>query len=304
MSDRSSPRPPSIAVLGIGEAAGAFLGGWDRRGAGIAAFDIKSAAADTAGWVEERCARFGVEHCPEVPAALRSAGLVVSLVTADQAVAAAGEAAPHLQAGALYVDGNSCSPDSKRRAARLVEAAGGRYVDMAIMAPVQRDRHRTPVLLAGPHAAEALQVLQGLGMRAEIAGDQVGQASSIKMVRSVMIKGIEALTAECMLAARRAGVMDAVLASLQASDPQLDWRKRSSYCLERMMVHGLRRAAEMREVAETVAALGLPERMSLAIAAWQQEIGEQHLAGGEDSLEERADRIVAALAGRSRRRPA
>ncbi len=295
MSDRSSPQPSGIAVLGIGEAAGAFLGGWDRRGARIASFDIKSAVADTLGWVEQRCARFGVEHCPSAAAALHGAGLVVSLVTADQAVAAAGDAASHLQAGALYVDGNSCSPDSKRRAARLVEAGGGRYVDMAIMAPVQRDRHRTPVLLAGPHAAAALRVLEGLGMRAEIAGEQVGQASSIKMVRSVMIKGIEALTAECMLAARRAGVMDAVLASLQESDPQLDWRKRSSYCLERMMVHGGRRAAEMREVADTVAALGLAERMSLASAEWQQEIGDLRLAGGEDRLEERADRILAAL---------
>ena len=175
MADRCPSPPATIALLGIGEAAAAFLGGWDRGGARIAAFDIKSAASDTAGWVEERCARFGAQHCPALPAALRDAVLVLSLVTADQAVAAARQAASHLRPGALYVDGNSCSPDSKRMAARLVEAAGGRYVDMAIMAPIARDRHRTPVLLAGPHAAEALRVLEGLGMRAEIAGEQVAK---------------------------------------------------------------------------------------------------------------------------------
>ena len=159
----------------------------------------------------------------------------------------------------------------------------------------ERCRHLTPVLLAGPHADAASRALASLGMRPGVADDQVGQASTIKMVRSVMIKGIEALTAECMLAARRAGVADAVLASLQASDASTDWRARASYNLERMMVHGGRRAAEMREVARTVAELGISDRMSRATAEWQQAIGDLGLEGGEDLVEDRADRILAAL---------
>jgi 3-hydroxyisobutyrate dehydrogenase-like beta-hydroxyacid dehydrogenase len=115
------------------------------------------------------------------------------------------------------------------------------------------------------------------------------------MVRSVIIKGIDALTAECMLAARRAGVADAVLASLQASDAGIDWRARASYNLERMMVHGGRRAAEMREVARTIAQLGLPGRMACATAEWQQAIGDLGREGGEDRVDDRADRILAAL---------
>jgi 3-hydroxyisobutyrate dehydrogenase-like beta-hydroxyacid dehydrogenase len=233
--------------------------------------------------------------CPSAAEALRGAQLILSLVTADQALNAATEAAPHLTSGALYIDDNSCSPQTKCQAAARVEAAGGRYVDMAIMAPVHPRRHLTPVLLAGPHADAASRALASLGMRPGVAGDQVGQASTIKMVRSVMIKGIEALTAECMLAARRAGVADAVLASLQASDASTDWRARASYNLERMMVHGGRRAAEMREVARTVAELGISDRMSRATAEWQQAIGDLGLEGGEDRVEDRADRILAAL---------
>ena len=61
--------------------------------------------------------------------------------------------------------------------------------------------------------------MAALDMRPRVIGDKVGDASAIKMIRSVMIKGLEALTAECLLAARRAGVADAVLASLQNSDP-------------------------------------------------------------------------------------
>jgi 3-hydroxyisobutyrate dehydrogenase-like beta-hydroxyacid dehydrogenase len=129
-------------------------------------------------------------------------------------------------------------------------------------------------------------------MRARVAGKTVGEASSIKMLRSVMIKGMEALTAECMLAARRAGVERSVLVSLQASDPGIDWTARSAYNLERMMVHGTRRAAEMEEVAATLRDLGLPDRMASAIADWQRQIGALGLVDTEPSLEVRADAIL------------
>ncbi len=112
------------------------------------------------------------------------------------------------------------------------------------MAPVHPKRHETPILLSGPEAEAALPVLTSLGMLPRVTGVRVGEASSIKMLRSVMIKGLEALTAEAMLAARKAGVEGAVIASLQASDPGIDWEKRSAYNLERMMVHGERRAAK------------------------------------------------------------
>jgi 3-hydroxyisobutyrate dehydrogenase-like beta-hydroxyacid dehydrogenase len=228
--------------------------------------------------------------------AVATADLVVSLVTADQAVVAAEAAAPHVAGGALYVDGNSCSPQRKRAAAERIEAAGGRYVDMAIMAPVHPLRQRVPVLLSGPHAKAALARLESLGMRPVIAGPEIGQASTIKMMRSIMVKGFEALTAECMLAARRAGVEEAVLASLQASDPEIDWPTKAAYYLERMMVHGRRRAAEMREVAQTVADLGLPDRLSSAIAAWQEEIGNLQIDGREEKVGASAERILAAMA--------
>ncbi len=115
------------------------------------------------------------------------------------------------------------------------------------------------------------------------------------MIRSVMIKGFEALTAECFLAARRAGVDDAVIASLQASDPGVDWPARGAYNLERMMAHGTRRAAEMREVAATLRELGLPDRMAAAAALWQDQIADLGLAPGTPDLAARADRILAAL---------
>src|SRR5690606_20334542 len=107
-----------------------------------------------------------------------------------------------------------CAPQTKQAAAKVIDGAGGRYVDVAVMAPVYPKRHLVPLLLAGPHAENAAETIKQLGMRPETTGTNIGDASSVKMLRSVMIKGFEALTAECFLAARRAGVEEAVLASL------------------------------------------------------------------------------------------
>ena len=279
-----------LAFVGFGEAGQAFAGAITRDGlSGIAGFDVAgregemSALGVTTGTRDE---------------VLAGADAVWCLVTADRAEEAARDCASALAEGALWLDGNSCSPGAKARSARIVEAAGARYVDVAIMAPVHPARAAVPLLLAGPHAEAALSVLKTIGMGGTIMGDRVGQASTIKMLRSVMIKGIEALTAESLLAARRAGVDEQVLASLQRSDPGFDWTARSAYNFERMAHHGKRRAAEMREVAKTVEELGLSGRMAAATALWQDEIaalGVGMADGTDDAFGARADALLKAL---------
>lgn len=287
-----------IALIGFGEAGRIFAAGWDREGGTVvAAFDLKLADRATEATMRAACEAAGVVPAGTAAEALAGAAQVFSLVTADHAAQAAAEAARVIEREAFYFDCNSCSPLTKAANARLIEAAGAAYVDVAVMAPVLSQGHRTPLLLSGPHAVRGLDALAALGMRATIAGAGVGDASAIKMLRSVFIKGLEALTAESLLAARRAGVEDAVLASLQASDPGIDWPKRSAYNLERMMQHGARRAAEMREVAKTLSDYGLPNRLAAAIAEWHDEIAALDLVAGEETLATRLDRLLAARAG-------
>lgn len=279
----------AIAMIGFGEAGRAVAQGWGREVcARLSVFDVKSEGPQ-AGEIAAACSRAGAACARDRAAALAGAAHVVCLVTADQAVAAARQCAPFLAPGAFWFDGNSCSPDAKREAARAIGAAGGRYVDMAIMAPIHPRLHKTPLLIAGPQ--EAADFLDAQGMEYRRLGEEIGSASAVKMIRSVMVKGVEALTAECLLAARRAGVVEEVLSSLQASDPRDDWRRRGNYNLERMMTHGVRRAAEMREVAATLAALGLPARMAQATVAWQDEIGALGLRHLDAGLDERLDKL-------------
>lgn len=285
-----------LAFVGFGEAAKAFMAGWGGdRPAEVRAFDIKTDVPETRGTLHADYARYDVVGAVTAPDALRGADVVFCVVTADQALAAARAAAPGLAPGTLWLDCNSCSPGTKRSAAEVIHAAGGRYVDVAVMAPVHPKRHHVPLLVSGPHADAGHDALRALDMKPRVVGDEVGRASSIKMLRSVMVKGLEALTAECFLSARRAGVEEEVIGSLEASDPDIRWRQRGSYNLERMMVHGARRAAEMEEVARTVDELGLGGGMAAASGQWQALIAALMADPGEDDLNARADTILSRL---------
>jgi len=244
----------TIALIGFGEAGSTFAAaaGWS----GARAYDIR---ADRAG----PAAAAGVGFAASAAEALADADLVLSLVTADAALAVARDYAPLIAPGALWCDMNSVAPDTKRAAAWHVTAAGGRYVDVAVLAPVHPARLNVPLLLAGPAADTAADALGAAGFaNIRVVGDDIGRASAIKMIRSVMVKGIEALTAEMMLAANRAGVADDVLASLDASERSQSWFTRAAYNIERMTTHGARRAAEMAESAKTLAALGVDPVMT------------------------------------------
>ena len=152
------------------------------------------------------------------------ADLIFSTVTADQAFAAASSAAPWLRPGAFFFDLNSCAPSTKQKSAAVIEAAGGRYVDIAVMATITSKYHHTPMLICGDHSDAALTALLALDMTPKLIPGPVGRASTIKMVRSVLVKGVEALTAECFWAASKADVVDEVAASLDASQTGMGWK--------------------------------------------------------------------------------
>ena len=294
----------AIAFIGFGEAAEAFLSGWRSEpgfAAKVAAYDIKTDSLDLAVREAKRAdyVRMKVVGAASAPQAVAHAPAVFSLVTADQAHAAALAALPGLAPGALFFDCDSCAPQTKARTAEAVERAGGRYVDVAVMAPVHPRLHRTPLLISGPRAAAAVPTLAGLGMAVKLHDGPVGSASAVKMIRSIMMKGLEALVAECVLAGTKAGVIDEVLDTLDDTYPGFDWKKRSAYMMERVMTHGVRRAAEMREVALTVDLLGLDSALSRASVEWQQRIGELGLRVSADEAADYrrlADRILAQLA--------
>jgi len=264
-----------IAFIGFGEAARAFrdsLAAQDNTLA-FAAYDILLDREGADGPCREAMRERGVEIAPDQRAAVTGAGWIISAVTADQSVAAVQAAAPHLRPGQIFFDINSASPDRKRQSDAIAVASGATYLDMAVMAPVHPKGHQTPVLLAGRLEDAVLGRLKALRFDFHVVALEAGAATAIKMVRSLFVKGLEAITVETMLAASASGCLDYVLNSLSRSYPGLGWPDIAAYHLERTLKHGARRAAEMQESAATLDALGLAGDLARAIADVQARMG-------------------------------
>lgn len=281
-----------IALIGFGEVGKTLAGDLAERGAGdLSAWDVKF--SDPSGAPSIFMKDAGGLAAGSATEAVRSADLVISAVTAAQTVAAATSVATGLNKGAFFLDMNSASPGMKKEAARLVSAAGGRYVEAAVMSPIGPKGIATSILLGGPYAEEFIGEARDLGFSGmKVFSPDLGKASAAKMCRSVMVKGIESLLTESLLSARRYGVEDTVIASLSDLFAGPDWASLSRYMISRSLEHGTRRAEEMREVARTVEEAGLSPLMSSACAERQDLSAAFAYALKEQDLHEMLDAIL------------
>jgi 3-hydroxyisobutyrate dehydrogenase-like beta-hydroxyacid dehydrogenase len=286
----------TIAIIGFGEAGQHIGRGLAAGNPSIRTYDIRHNERALADAARDS----GIALCGSSASAVIGAQLIFSLVTASSAVEAARTAARSLKSGQVYIDFNSVSPATKRAVAEAIAPSGAEFIEAAVMAPVPGPDHRVPVLMSAPGAEIIAARLRALGMTIEVAGDRIGDASLSKMLRSIFIKGIEALMLESLTAARHAGIEERILDSVQKTLPGIDWRRLATYNLERTVAHGKRRAAEMHESAATVAELGLDPFVTEGIARrieWAHErlMGAAWPDGGPATYQEVLDVLVAGL---------
>lgn len=268
----------TIGFIGFGEAG--FTIGNGLRSAGLrelSAYDIAWQSTDRGPLIQQRAHTAGAQMVGSPEELAARASILISTVTCSSAIDAARQHAPFLRGAAdprgtqhLYADLNSVSPGVKREIAGIIDAAGGMFVEAAVMAPVGPYGQRVPMLLGGPGADRFAQAMQPYDMRLQVlAGAGLGTAAAVKMCRSVVVKGLEALLTECVLGASEYGATEFVFASLQESYPGIDWKKLADYNINRLVVHGERRAREMEEVAETLREAGIDPMMAEATARRQ-----------------------------------
>ncbi|HUK32779.1 MAG TPA: DUF1932 domain-containing protein [Vicinamibacterales bacterium] len=249
----------SIGFIGHGEAGATIARGLHSAGADrLFAYDIKPKTSDIVTIVDS-------------PNALAAASdIILSAVTSSSALEAAKQHAPFLTNRHTYADINSVSPALKQEIDRVISGTGATFVEVAVMAPVFPYGHKVPMLLGGAGAKAFADTMTPLGMRMQILqGARVGSAAAVKMCRSVVVKGIEALLFECVMAATKFDADDLVFASLTETWPGIDWKRLADYTSGRVVVHGERRAREMEEVAETLKSVGIDPIMAEATARRQ-----------------------------------
>ena len=286
-ANSTNPKQWNVGLVGYGEVGRILAEDLRAQDVKVIAYDIKLGGSK-AGTLREHaavhCVKLAVSHADLAA----QADFIVSAVTASQAVAVAQACGPAVKQGTYFLDFNSASPGAKQRAATLIDASGGRYVEGAVMTSIPPYRIKVPLLLGGATADELAPLLMQLGFNAKVASKQLGVSSAVKMCRSIMIKGFEAMTIECFTTARAYGVEDAVLASFTETFPGIDWEKQGAYFFQRVIEHGRRRAEEVREVAETVREIGLTPWSAQGTAerqAWVADLADEGLFGAKGTGE-------------------
>ena len=279
-----------IGLIGYGEVGKIFSAGLKDKPGVVAmrVWDTKLAHDATRAAEQAHALQAGVSAQASARALCEASDLVISAVTASNTLAVAREAAPLMRQGAIFLDLNSASPGTKKECAARVEAAGGHYVEAGVMTSVPPYGVRVPMLLGGERAAELAARLNDWGLDTRAVSVELGVASAIKMCRSVMIKGLEAMVIESFTAARHYGVEDAVVASLQETFPGIDWEKQAAYFFQRVIEHGRRRSEEVREVAQTVREAGLEPWSAAGTAerqAWVADLADAGLFGTKGTKE-------------------
>jgi 3-hydroxyisobutyrate dehydrogenase-like beta-hydroxyacid dehydrogenase len=302
----TNPKRWNVGLVGYGEVGRILAEDLRKQDVRVTTYDIKLRSDAAGGPLRDHAVTHGVELATSHAELAAGADFIVSAVTASQAVPVAQACAPAIKKKSWFLDFNSASPGAKRRAAELIDGHGGRYVEGAVMTSIPPYRIKVPLLLGGAGAAELAPLLVALGFDAKVASAQLGVASAVKMCRSVMIKGLEAMVIESFTTARAYGVEDVVLASLRETYPGIDWEKQGAYFFQRVIEHGRRRSEEVREVAETVREIGLVPWSAQGTAerqAWVADLADEGLFGAKGSegfarspdWRTEADRILAAV---------
>ncbi len=275
----------SITILGLGEAGRGFARGLAAAGADVRGYDPAQQSSDAA-----------VRQMPTLAAALADADVTLSLVAGHTAAAVARDALPHLRAGSVFADLNSGSPDAKEQIAAAAAAHGVLMADVAVLAPVGRAGHRTPLLASGDGASTFATALGPFGVSVEVLDAPAGAAARRRLLRSVFMKGLGALTLEALTAADAAGagawLRDQIAAEFGGDGEAL---------IDRMVSgtprHAGRRVHEVRAAAAELATLGTPADITHATLSWLERLAAER--GTEQGTEQGGEPGAEPAAGQS-----
>jgi 3-hydroxyisobutyrate dehydrogenase-like beta-hydroxyacid dehydrogenase len=256
-----------IALIGFGEVGRRFADDLRANPAlTLSTYDILREDVARRADYERAASERNVTAKETAKAACEGAHLIFSAVTAAAAEKVASEAAGFLSSGQIFFDINSAAPGTKQRASAHLKNTGADYVEGAVMAPVKKPGIRVAILAGGVRAEETAERLNPLGFNIKSVSTEIGHASSTKLCRSIIIKGLEALLVDCAKASGHAGVQDEVFASLRETFPSIDWHALAEDMKERVATHGKRRSEEMREAGEMLKDFGFDAELALAVA--------------------------------------
>ncbi len=254
---------PRVGFIGLGEVATVLSRELFRNGVEVKAFDTLSATQDGYEILKKRIRNTGVK-LESLEGVVGSSQYVLSTVPTQEAMQVAQMVSPHLRKGIIYIDMNSTSPREKREIGKIVEAAGGDYVEAAILGAIGAGGPKTRIIVTGPFGKTTAKVFTSLGLNLEWYSDEIGKASLFKMLRSVFSKGLECLILELLVAGRRAEIEEDLWQEVCRFMKQHPFDIVADNWVRTHSVASQRRYHEMVQVNNTLNELGLESVMSKA----------------------------------------
>lgn len=257
----------SLGYIGFGEAAYNMAKGLKGEGvADICAYDValgsEGAYRET---VMQRCAEAGVRAAASSEEVVKNSDAVIIAVPARFTASTAEGLLPFAEEGQLFVDVTTALPDVKERQAQLFAERGAEYVDSAMLGSLVVFGHKVPMLASGKGARRWHDLMTPYGMKIDLVGEgaPAGEASRIKLVRSVFMKGLEALIVETLLFARKCGIEERILDSVAGSMDKDPFKKLAARMAAADTIHAERRSFEVGESIELMKALGVEPLIAL-----------------------------------------
>ncbi|MED1953295.1 DUF1932 domain-containing protein [Brevibacillus centrosporus] len=255
----------SVGFIGFGEAAFHICSGLKSEGVEhIRAFDVMANDAELGAKIKDRASTVGVILDSSLGELIQNTQVIFCATSAKYALSIAEQAAPFIRAEKIYVDLNAASPKVKKEIAEVIGQTGGLFVDGAVMEAVPPHRHKVPIFLSGQGAVAFQKLLQPVGMNLTVINDQAGSSSSMKMIRSIFMKGFTALLLETLMASHQAGVEKEIVDSISGTLSNSSIENLMNLLLTRTAIHAQRRVSEMKEVVETLHDMDLDSTMSQA----------------------------------------
>ncbi|MFP4573928.1 MAG: NAD(P)-binding domain-containing protein [Desulfobacterales bacterium] len=255
-----------LGFIGFGVAAYGLSKGLKEAGVeGICFFDSNYRNPLFQEVFEKRIAETGAAPSGSLGELIGNTDVVLSCVTGSVSVSVAKEASEFLSKNHIYIDVNSASPMVKKDVYEAIEKTGAGFVDGAIMGPVPAFLHQVPIFVSGDGADRFREMMAPYGMQITCIGSNPGDASALKMLRSIFMKGIAALLMEMLPAARHFGSWEMVVDSIAKTIESRSFLETVRTIFPKALVGAERMSNEMNDVVETLNDAGFPSELTQAV---------------------------------------
>lgn len=254
-----------LGFIGFGEVGFEMAKGYRQEGLeGILAFDVMQGHPVYGALVQERVQASGVTLVTTPEEVLQSVDVVIVAVPGDKALQTAKSLGSLLKKSTVYVDVSAASPEKKRNIWEVIKGAEVAFVDGAMLGPLPVYQHKVPTLVSGSGSDQFIELMKPYHMDLEKVSDAPGEATGIKLVRSIFMKGLPALLVEVLEAASLMKVDHLVLKSLATTMNACSFEQTFNRLVTGSSVHAQRRAHEMENVIEMLESMNIKPTMSKA----------------------------------------